>query len=105
MIADEELDRLLQLNPLNHDPYQLQADYGKEAKEMIRSFQRAHRDGLLPLFAVPGVATRWQVFLKWLEQVEVSGDLAGVFCQYATSLGRLMARRNKSATLVLTQTG
>jgi hypothetical protein len=101
MISEREIQWMLQQCSLAHDPGQLRLDYGDEVPCMLRAFREKKREPLLPLLAWPGIATRWQTFIAWLDRTtETTSDLASVFTAFAHHLGRVTSYR----ALALTET-
>lgn len=99
LIQDKEVQWLLRQRPLVHDPEQLQVDYGDEAQCMLAVFSEKKREPLLPLLAWPGIATRWQSFLGWLETTnEATTDPVPVLTTFARYLGRLTSYRALALT-------
>lgn len=98
-VDPSEVAWLLQEWPPSYDPSQLWTDYGQEAATMLDTFHRQQRDEFLPLLAVPGVATRWRVFLEWMQTgPELRDNLADVFVHFAQFLGRLPSHRALALT-------
>ncbi len=98
MINDFEVRWMMKQRALVHDTDQLRIDYGEEARDMLYAFHERKRDSFLPLLAWPGIATRWQVFLSWLDYAQPPNDLSSVFWEFARYLGRLTSYRALALT-------
>jgi hypothetical protein len=66
---------------------------------MLAAFHDKKQESFLALLAWPGIATRWQVFLDWLEMTNhASTDLESVFAAFARYLGRVTSYRALALT-------
>jgi hypothetical protein len=99
MVYEKEVQWMLQQRLLVHDPQQLQVDYGDETAHMVAAFREKKREPFLPLLALPGIATRWQTFLGWVDATDTATmDLVHVFAAFARHMGRLTSYRALALT-------
>ncbi len=99
MVREDEIGWILRQCPLVHDPTQLRIDYPEEADSISAGFRERGLERFLPLLAWPGVATRWRLFLDWLDASRhAPGELPDVLTGFARRLGRLTSYRALALT-------
>jgi len=94
-VTRSEIEWMISQRPLVHDLVQLKIDYGENtAERIVREFETANLGQFLPCLNWPGVGTRWEEFLQFV-QTEQKEDWSAqsAFEHFANSLGRVVSYR------------